>query len=74
LKTVRKTYTVAINGKNSITDLLAGLFANIPSVCLFAKCRETKELAQLCPTHGPHAAQSKVSCGSVKVVAVVKVS
>ena len=31
-------------------------------------------LDQLCPTHGPYAAQLKVSCGPVKVFAVAKVS
>jgi len=31
-------------------------------------------LRQLCPTRGPHAAQSKVLCGPVWVFAVVKVS
>jgi len=31
-------------------------------------------LHQLCPTRGPHVAQSKVLCGPVQVFAVVNVS
>jgi len=36
--------------------------------------RKVLILDQLCPTSGPHAAQSKVLCGPVQVFAIVKIS